>query len=115
MQRPGSLMLEPRRASQTQDESHTRPNLGKGRAGCVVPDVTPGRTLTQHNPVSHGGVFYCALSTELVFVFTTAQLMTLAAQNCLQPMVLSSWSWIVLCFLARHDRTLLASQCEFAL
>ena len=57
MQRPGSLMLEPRRASQTQDESHTRPNLGKGRAGCVVPDVTPGRTLTQHNPVSNGGVF----------------------------------------------------------
>ena len=56
MQRPGSLMLEPRMASQTQDESHTRPNLGKGRAGCVVPDVTPGRTLTQHNPVSNGGV-----------------------------------------------------------
>ena len=40
------------------DESHTRPNLGKGRAGCVVPDVT-GRTLTQHNPVSNGGVLLC--------------------------------------------------------
>ena len=23
----------------------------------MVPDVTPGRTLTQHNPVSNGGVF----------------------------------------------------------
>ena len=48
-------------------------------------------------------------------MFTTSQLMTLAALNCLQLMALSSWSWIVLCFLARHDRTLLASQCEYAL
>ena len=55
-------MLEPRRASQAQDESHTTPTLGKGRAGCVVPGIIPGRTLAQHSPVSNGGVFYCLLS-----------------------------------------------------
>ena len=47
--------------AQYRDESYTTPIPGKGMAGRVVPDVTPGTPLTQNSP-SLEGLFGVCLS-----------------------------------------------------